>query len=59
MKEFTSTVTLTFEINNLSAFDKEEYIEEVDGIFEILEGAVDKYYNKLEAARKKQPKAEW
>ena len=27
MKEFTSTVTLTFEINNLSAFDKEEYIE--------------------------------
>ena len=26
MKEFTSTVTLTFEINNLSAFDKEEYI---------------------------------
>ena len=34
-------------------------IEEVDGIFEILEGAVDKYYNKLEAAKKKQPKAEW
>ena len=27
MKEFTSTVTLTFEINKLSAFDKEEYIE--------------------------------
>ena len=27
MKEFTSTVTLTFEINNLEAFDKEEYIE--------------------------------
>ena len=27
MKEFTSTVTLTFEINNLSAVDKEEYIE--------------------------------
>ena len=27
MKEFTSTVTLTFDINNLSAFDKEEYIE--------------------------------
>ena len=36
-----------------------EYIEEVDGIFEILEGAVDKYYKKLEAAKKKQPKAEW
>ena len=27
MTEFTSTVTLTFEINNLEAFDKEEYIE--------------------------------
>jgi len=36
-----------------------EYIEEVDTIFEILEGAVDKYYDKLEAAKKKQPKAEW
>ena len=59
MKEFTSTVTLTFEINNLSAFDKEEYIAEVDTIFEELEGAVDKYYNKLEAAKKKQPDMEW
>jgi len=36
-----------------------EYIAEVDTIFEELEGAVDKYYNKLEAAKKKQPKAEW
>ena len=36
-----------------------DYISEIDGIFEILEGAVDKYYNKLEAAKKKQPKAEW
>ena len=35
------------------------YVNEVDSIFEILEGAVDKYYNKLEAAKKKQPKAEW
>ena len=59
MKEFTSTVTLTFDLNNLEAESKEEYIEEVDGIFEILEGAVDKYYNKLEAAKEKQPKAEW
>ena len=36
-----------------------EYIAEVDIIFEELEGAVDKYYNKLEAAKEKQPKAEW
>ena len=27
MKEFTSTVTLTFDLNNLTAIDKEEYIE--------------------------------
>ena len=26
MKEFTSTVTLTFEINNLEAVDKNDYI---------------------------------
>ena len=41
----------------LEPFDA--YVNEVDSIFEILEGAVDKYYNKLEAAKKKQPKAEW
>ena len=27
MKEFTSTVTLTFEINNLEAVDKNDYID--------------------------------
>ena len=27
MKEFTSTVTITFDINNLTAIDKDEYIE--------------------------------
>ena len=26
MKEFTSTVTLTFEINNLEAIDKDDYV---------------------------------
>ena len=36
-----------------------EYIEEVDTIFEELEGTIDKHYDKIEAARKKQPKAEW
>ena len=46
-------------LENSTKYADSEYIEEVDGIFEILEGAVDKYYNKLEAARKKQPKAEW
>ena len=27
MKEFISTVTLTFEVNNLEAIDKNDYIE--------------------------------
>ena len=36
-----------------------EFGIDCNSIFEVLEGAVDKYYNKLEAAKKKQPKAEW
>ena len=32
---------------------------EVDAIFEELEGTIDRHYDKIEAARKKQPKAEW
>ena len=27
LKEFTSTVTLTFEINNLEAIDKNDYVD--------------------------------
>ena len=41
----------------LQPFDS--YCQEVDTIFEILEGSVDKYYNKLEKAQSKQPIAEW
>ena len=36
-----------------------EYIEEVDSIFEELEGTIDKYYDKIEKAKKKQPEMEW
>ena len=46
-------------LENSTKYADSEDIEEVDEIFEILEGAVDKYYDKLEAAKKKQPKAEW
>ena len=35
------------------------YIEEVDSIFQILEGSVDKYYEKVEKAKSKQPTMEW
>ena len=36
-----------------------EYIEEVDSIFKELEGTIDKYYDKIEKAQKKQPEMEW
>ena len=36
-----------------------DYISEVDGIFEILEGSVDRYYDKVENAQAKQPIGEW
>ena len=36
-----------------------EYIEEVDSIFEELEGTIDKYHDKIEKAQKKQPEMEW
>ena len=36
-----------------------EYIEEVDSIFEELEGTIDKHYDKIEKAQKKQPEMEW
>ena len=36
-----------------------EYIAEVDTIFEILEGVIDKYYSKIEKAKCKQPTPDW
>ena len=39
--------------------DDEELVEELDEIFEVLETTVDKFYNKIEKARAKQPEAEW
>ena len=33
--------------------------DEVDAIFQELEGVVDKYYAKIEKAKCKQPTAEW
>ena len=42
---------------SLQPFD--DYVNEVDTIFEILEGVIDKYYAKIERAKSKQPTAEW
>ena len=36
-----------------------DYISETDGIFEILEGTIDRYYDKIELAQSKQPDMEW
>ena len=36
-----------------------EYVAEVDTIFEELEGVVDKYYDKIEKAKSKQPEPDW
>ena len=36
-----------------------EYVAEVDTIFEILEGVIDKYYAKIERAKSKQPTPDW
>tara|TARA_B100000214_G_scaffold184206_1_gene132819 strand:+ start:86 stop:331 length:246 start_codon:yes stop_codon:yes gene_type:complete len=41
----------------LQPFD--EYCNSVDAIFEILEGSVDKYYEKVEKAQAKRPTEEW
>ena len=36
-----------------------EYVAEVDTIFQELEGVVDKYYDKIEKAKSKQPTPDW
>ena len=36
-----------------------EYVAEVDTIFEELEWVVDKYYDKIERAKSKQPTPDW
>ena len=48
------------ELDNFDIDDKnEELREDIDSIFEVLETTVDKFYNKIEKARAKQPKEEW
>ena len=42
---------------SLQPFD--DYVNEVDSIFEILEGSVDRHYDKIEKAQAKQPTMEW
>ena len=47
------------ELDNFDNDNNEELREDIDSIFEILEGVVDKYYDKVAEARSQQPTAEW
>ncbi len=55
--------TLEEKVAELDNFDtdnkNEELREDIDSIFEILEGVVDKYYDKIERAKSKQPTPDW
>ena len=55
--------TLEEKVSELDNFDtdnkNEELREDIDSIFEVLEGAVDRYYDKVEKAQRQQPVAEW
>ena len=46
-------------LENSVKYADSTYIEEVDSIFQILEGSVDKYYEKVEKAQAKRPTEEW
>ena len=55
--------TLEEKVSELDNFDtdnkNEELREDIDSIFEVLEGTIDKYYEKVEKAQSKQPVPEW
>ena len=36
-----------------------EFEEDVESVFEELEGTIDKYYDKIEKSQENQPKHEW
>ena len=56
-----STILYTMEGYMQGSDDNEDsqFHQDVDSVFEILEGVVDKYYDKVPEARSQQPTAEW
>ena len=56
-----STILYTMEGYVQGSDDNEDsqFVKDVDNIFEILEGVVDKYYDKIEKAKSKQPTPDW
>ena len=55
--------TLEEKVAELENFDtdnkNEELMEDIESIFEVLEGTIDKYYEKVEKAQAKRPTEEW
>jgi hypothetical protein len=55
--------TLEEKVSELDNFDtdnkNEELREDIDSIFEVLEGTIDKYYEKVEKAQSQQPTPQW
>ena len=56
-----STILYTMEGYMQGSDDNEDskFQQDVDDIFEILEGVIDKYYDKIEKAKSKQPTPDW
>ena len=57
-----STILWTMEgyvLGNPDFDENSNYGKDVNEIFEIFETTVDKYYDKIEKAKKKQPDMEW
>ena len=56
-----STILYTMEGYIQGSDDNEDsqFVKDVDNIFEILEGVIDKYYDKIEKAKSKQPTPDW
>ena len=56
-----STILYTMEGYMQGSDDNEDsqFQQDVDDIFEILEGVIDKYYAKIEKAKSKQPTPDW
>ena len=51
--------TLEDYMSNKNTSNDPDLPKEIDAIFEELEGVVDKYYDKIERAKSKQPTPDW
>ncbi len=51
--------TLEDYMSNKNTSNDPDLPDEVDAIFEELEGVIDKYYAKIEKAKSKQPTPDW